>query len=419
MAQKKEDELLYDPQESVAGGGSKTGASGTGQNATGKSSGGGTQIKYGDNFTYQSAPDYVSKYQDQIDKLTESLLNRDKFEYDPETDPLYQQYADTYTRKGQRAMQDTLGQVSARTGGLASSYASSAAQQTYDNYMTELSDKIPELRQLAYSMYMDDYNTQYNNLQLLNALEQGDFDKYQSLLNQYNADRNFQYGVYSDDWNRNYTTERDKIADDRYNKEWEYNVGRDKLADERYDKEWEYNVGRDKLADERYDREWNYNLERDKLADQRYDREWNYNVQRDNIADQRYNQEWNYQVAQNAAKAASSGNSRSAGYKDVVNQAKSYDSLEEAADYLARQREYGVVTPEEADYIFSTILGGAPEDQQVSVPTTYLTYALKTGDPNILQGNIFDMMKKGGDPRLKDYHDYQDYLSDMFQKRQK
>lgn len=367
MAQKKEDELLYDPQESVAGGGSKTGAStasGTGQNAPGKSSGGGTQIKYGDNFTYQSAPEYTSKYQDQIDKLTESLLNRDKFEYDPETDPLYQQYADTYTRKGQRAMQDTLGQVSSRTGGLASSYASSAAQQTYDNYMTELSDKIPELRQLAYSMYMDDYNTQYNNLQLLNALEQGDFDKYQSLLNQYNADRNFQYGVYSDDWNRNYTTERDKIADDRYNKEWEYNVGRDKLADERYDKEWEYNVGRDKLADERYDREWNYNLERDKLADQRYDREWNYNVQRDNIADQRYNQEWNYQVAQNAAKAASSGNSRSAAYNDVVSRAKGFDDLDEAVDFLDNMLAAGRITEDESKYIYEVVLGGGYEPQE-------------------------------------------------------
>ena len=42
-----------------------------------------------------------------------------------------------------------LGQVAARTGGLASSYAGSAAQQTYDGYMSALADKVPELRQLA------------------------------------------------------------------------------------------------------------------------------------------------------------------------------------------------------------------------------------------------------------------------------
>lgn len=362
MAQKKEEELLYDPQGSVAGGGSKTGVGaaagsgrsaagaypGTGAGAAGKNYSGGTQVKYGDDFTYQSAPEYVSKYQNQIDELTKTLLNRDKFEYNPENDPLYQQYAQSYAREGQRAMQDTLGQVSARTGGLASSYATSAAQQTYDNYMAALADKIPELKQLAYSMYMDDYNTQANNLQLLNALEQGDFGKYQSLLNQYNADRNFQYGVYADDWNRNYTTERDKIADDRYGTEWNYGLERDKLADKRYDTEWNYGLERDKLADKRYDQEWNYGLERDKLADQRY------------------NQEWNYQLAQNAARAASGGAQRSAAYDDVEAQALKYDDLDEAVKYLDRMLKENLISEEESKYIYSVKLGGdynPPEEE--------------------------------------------------------
>ena len=81
-------------------------------------------------FSYQNAPSYTSKYQDQIDDLMSSILNREQFSYDPESDPTYQQYKESYTRNGQRAMQDTIGQVSARTGGLASSYASAAGQQT-------------------------------------------------------------------------------------------------------------------------------------------------------------------------------------------------------------------------------------------------------------------------------------------------
>jgi hypothetical protein len=395
MAQKKEDELLYDPQEGVAGGGSKadgSAASGTGQSAAGKSSGGGTQIKYGDNFTYQSAPDYVSKYQDQIDKLTESLLNRDKFTYDPETDPLYQQYADTYTRNGQRAMQDALGQVSARTGGLASSYAASAAQQTYDNYMTELADKIPELRQLAYSMYMDDYNTQRGNLELLNALEQGDFGKYQSLLNQYNADRNFQYGVYADDRQWDYAAERDKIADERYDREWEYNVGRDQLADERYDQEWNYALERDQIADDRYNTEWNYNLERDKLADQRYDREWNYNVQRDNIADRQY-------YAQQAN--ASSQSKRTAAQEEIdailAMGGMPSDSLLSAAgysqDYIAALKDY---------------YGSGNE----APPQSYSDYVNRTGDNGIYTEQQFLSARSSGRTW---YSSYQEYLDAMYQ----
>lgn len=192
--------------------------------------GGGGRGNGGGGFSYEAAPTYTSRYQNQIDDLTRQILNREAFSYDPEKDPTYQQYKDSYTRSGERAMQDTLGQVSARTGGLASSYAGSAAQQTYDNYMGALADKIPELKQLAYSMYQDEGNTQRANLEMLVALEQGDYAKYADLLAQYNTDRSFDYGVH-----------RDNISDERYNNEWNYSVGRDQIADKRYEDETEYN----------------------------------------------------------------------------------------------------------------------------------------------------------------------------------
>ena len=192
--------------------------------------GGGGRGNGGGGFSYEAAPTYTSRYQNQIDDLTRQILNREAFSYNPEKDPTYQQYKESYTRSGERAMQDTLGQVSARTGGLASSYAGSAAQQTYDNYMGALADKIPELKQLAYSMYQDEGNTQRANLEMLVALEQGDYAKYADLLAQYNTDRSFDYGVH-----------RDNISDERYNNEWNYSVGRDQIADKRYEDETAYN----------------------------------------------------------------------------------------------------------------------------------------------------------------------------------
>lgn len=180
-------------------------------------------LEMGGGFSYEAAPTYTSRYQNQIDDLTRQILNREAFSYDPEKDPTYQQYKESYTRSGERAMQDTLGQVSARTGGLASSYAGSAAQQTYDNYMGALADKIPELKQLAYSMYQDEGNTQRANLEMLVALEQGDYAKYADLLAQYNTDRSFDYGVH-----------RDNISDERYEDETAYNR-------ETYKDETEYN----------------------------------------------------------------------------------------------------------------------------------------------------------------------------------
>ena len=179
-------------------------------------------------FNYATAPSYVSKYQSQIDELTQQIMGRPSFSYNYETDPLYAQYRDSYTRNGQRAMQDTLGQVSARTGGMASSYATTASQQAYNEYMSALADKIPELQQLAYAMYQDEGDNLYNQMNMLLALEQGDYAKYANLLAQYNADRNFNYGVYNDDRNLNYQLGRDEIADNRYDQEWNYQTALDR-----------------------------------------------------------------------------------------------------------------------------------------------------------------------------------------------
>ena len=199
-------------------------------------------------FSYESAPEYVSRYQSQIDDLTQEILNREPFQYNYQEDPVYQQYAQSYTRAGQRAMQDVLAQVSARTGGLASSYASTASQQTYDNYMQALADKVPELYQLAYSMYQDEGNQLRANLEMLTALESGDYGRYQDLLAQYNNDRNFSYGQY-----------RDLVGDDRYGLEWRYGVGRDQIADQRYEDETAYNREQDAWNRQQYEDETEYN----------------------------------------------------------------------------------------------------------------------------------------------------------------
>lgn len=195
-------------------------------------------------FSYESAPSYTSRYQNQIDELTSAILNREAFSYDPETDPLYDQYKEQYTREGQRAMQDALGEVSARTGGLASSYATTAAAQANNYYMAQLADKIPELYQLAYSMYMDEGDRLRSDLAMLQGMESGDYGRYQDRLGQYNTDRSFAYGL-----------NRDQVADQRYAQEWNYQVGRDQRSDQRYDREY---------ADSRSDAAW----EKERYADE-------------------------------------------------------------------------------------------------------------------------------------------------------
>lgn len=193
------------------------GATGYGSSGGG---GGGGSYSY-PQFSYGSAPEFVSQWAGIIQDLADQILNRDPFSYDYTQDPLYQQYAETYTREGDRAMQDTLGAVSARTGGLASSYATSAANQANNYYMSQLSDKIPELQQLAYSMYQDQGNQLMNMLDMVMSLENGDYAKFQDQLSQWNTDRSFNYGLY-----------QDQIANDRYEKEWAYQLQQDQYSND-------------------------------------------------------------------------------------------------------------------------------------------------------------------------------------------
>ena len=248
-------------------------------------------------------PTYESAYNAKIDELMNAMLTRDKFSYDAESDPLFQQYKNIYTREGNRSMNDTLATAASGAGGM-SSYAMTAAQQANNYYMAQLGDKIPELQQLAYEMYMNDLGQQRQDINMLMDKDSMDYSRYRDQMGDYQWGTEFNYGAsrdavadqrYDTEWQ--HQLEREGIEDQRYNTEWEYGVGRDKIADQRYDQEWQYGVSRDQIADQRYDQEWQYGLTRDQIEDAWREKQFNYGVSRDQIADQRYQQEWDYETS--------------------------------------------------------------------------------------------------------------------------
>ena len=103
-------------------------------------------------------------------------------------------------------MQNTLAQIAARTGGLASSYAGPAAQNAYNGYMTQLANKIPELYQMAYGMYRDRQSDMRDNLAMLQSLSDADYNRYAN-------ERDFAYQNYLGNRDYNYQYNRDKNAD--------------------------------------------------------------------------------------------------------------------------------------------------------------------------------------------------------------
>lgn len=123
--------------------------------------------------------------QDQLDDMTKKVVNGGSFTYDP-NNASAAAARKQYLRQAERAREDTMAKAAAGSGGVASSYAVTAAQQAGDNYLTQLADREAELEQTAYQRYLSEFQ---KNISQLGALtDQRDFD-YTAYLNQIQKDR--------------------------------------------------------------------------------------------------------------------------------------------------------------------------------------------------------------------------------------
>ena len=154
---------------------------------------------------------YASRWQGWLDDTIGKILNREEFSYDMNADALYNQYRDRYVREGKLAMQDTMGQAAALTGGYGSSYAQQVGQQTYGSYLTALNDKLPELYRLALSRYQQAGSELNDRYQLLRQQEQDDYGRHQDLVSAWQADRTYLAGRYDREQSRDY----DRYTGDR------------------------------------------------------------------------------------------------------------------------------------------------------------------------------------------------------------
>lgn len=181
---------------------------------------------------------YKSKYTGKIDNVLNDLLNA-KFDYNIDTDPLYDQYKRMYNREGDRAYENTLGEASGLTGGRTNTFAMSAAQQAQNYYSTQLNDKVPELYQMAYARHMQELDNKRSNIGTMSGLDQVDYGRYMDKVNYdrnvYENDRGYytdnlyrdyekNYNAYIDDRNFNYGVERDKVGDEQWKMGFDRNV---------------------------------------------------------------------------------------------------------------------------------------------------------------------------------------------------
>lgn len=172
--------------------------------------------------------DFQNPYADQQQAALNAVLNREKFSYDPAQDIAWQNTKKQYLREADRAVQDTMGNAAALTGGMASTAAATAASQAGDYYRTQLTDRLGDFEQNAYNRYMDDIGLNYQQLDALNNMSDRekqdyidalglDFDTLSAITNlsqqardEYDTDRNFAYNQWTDELG--FQTDKSNIA---------------------------------------------------------------------------------------------------------------------------------------------------------------------------------------------------------------
>lgn len=119
--------------------------------------------------------------QNQLAGWLNEIDNYEPFKYDLNGDMLYKQMADNYIQQGQLAMQDTMANAAALTGGYGNSYAASVGNQAFQQHLTQLNNNIPALQAAALNVWrsgedqlIDQYNAgsmQLDNLLAIRAAE--------------------------------------------------------------------------------------------------------------------------------------------------------------------------------------------------------------------------------------------------------
>lgn len=199
---------------------------------------------------------YQSEWTQMLKDTLDKINNREDFTYDLNGDALYQQYKNQYVTQGQLAMQDTMGQAAALTGGYGNSYAQNAGQQAYHGYLQQLNDRVPELYRLALDKYNAEGDDLYRQYALYGEQENMDYGRYRDTVADYTAERDRLQGLYDAERQLDYSkylSDRDfalqGYKDDIANKQWQAQFDE---ALRQYNEGFKYQQERDRIADEQW-----------------------------------------------------------------------------------------------------------------------------------------------------------------------
>lgn len=261
-------------------------------------------------------PIYANSYEDEIRDVYNKIVNREDFTYDVNADALYNQYKDQYVSLGKLAMQDTMGQAAAMTGGYGNSYAASVGNQAYQSYLSQLNQVVPELYGMAYDRYRQEGQDLLNQYNMLGDMRDTEYNQYLNELNQYWNNVNYYKQLLDDAYNQGYTANRDAynqyidernfayqqqqdaLAQQNYLNEFEYQKLQDALQQQNFEKEFEYKKWQDAIANDQWQQSFDHGVAQDKIAEDQWNQSFAHEVEQDKIAADQWNQSFAHEVEQ-------------------------------------------------------------------------------------------------------------------------
>lgn len=353
---------------------------------------------------------YTSKYQSQIDELLSRINNREKFSYDFNADPLYQQYKDSYTKLGKEAGMNAAANAANLTGGYGNSYAATAAAQANQQYLTQLNDVIPELYNAAIDKYQMEGQDMLSQYGAMSEAEQAAYNQYRDSMSDYYNNLSYYQNAYNsslgNDWNLanfKYQQARDQVSDQQWKDQFEENVRQfglnyalqkasQELAEREYNtskdqwqQQFDYSKTRDQVSDQQWKDQFDYSKERDLVSDSQWKQQFDYNKSRDQVSDSQWQKQFNYNKQQDAisnalAKAnanASTTADDSSNTADTVNEvARIRDlGLGDIVDFAMSQAQWGKMGGNNDpvyDYLYTQYEKGKISDTELEAIYNYV-----------------------------------------------
>ena len=127
---------------------------------------------------------YQSAYGTAINTLANKYQNN-TFNWSADTSEEYQQDKEKYQREGAKQQENVQGSYAANTGGYANSYAQAAGQKVYGQYMEDLAQRIPALRQTALASFNQEQENTLNQISMLQGFDNAQYARYRDTIQDY------------------------------------------------------------------------------------------------------------------------------------------------------------------------------------------------------------------------------------------